>query len=307
MSSLTALNLMSVAQLVGSKAPAKLSRFATKAFVGFAITFCLGIHSVPTRADAEILHTYGNSLGQEVINVIAINASKLLPLLPAGYSLAPAASIGFGGPDQGIVVIANFRGIDPTVDQRKPLDQNQVAIDVTVLVVPPAEAAQVGVNIPGAFHVYALSIYTNDARYAASLRRADIPVEFVNNIGYQRDMNDATGAGNLFVNVPSKDSPFHTFSSSLGYTKVPGAFTSVFWYDGRHGKAVLHILDEPFRQGNAIGRIYTQPGSRWDILFDSSGLGPCDPHPETGFRCILAPSVNLRYDEGSKVKLLLLQ
>lgn len=259
------------------------------------------------RADAELLHTYGNSLGQEVVNVIAVSASKLLPLLPAGYNLVPAASVGFGGPDQGIVVIANFRGIDPTVDHKNPLDQNQVAVDVAILVFEPTEAAEAGVNIPGAFHVYALAIYTNDARYAASLQRAEIPVEFVSKIGYQRSMNDATGVGDLIVSVPSHDSPFHTFSSGLGYAPVPGAFNAVFWHDGGKGKAVLHFLDQPFRQGTAISHIYTQLSSTWDNLFDGGGLGPCDPHPETGYRCVIVPALNLRYDEGTVGKLQLIR
>lgn len=296
-----------VVRLDSEKSARRTSRVLRKALFGCAVVLCLVGHSAAARDGVELLHTYGNSLGQEVINVIAVDSSKLLPLLPAGYALVPAASAGFGRPDQGVVVIANFRGIDPTVDHRRPLDQNQVAIDVAILVFEPSEAVQAGVSIPGAFHVYALAIYTNDARYAASLRRADIPVEFVNNIGYQRHMNDATGMGTLAVKVPSKDSPFHTFSSSQGYVPIPGAFNAVFWYDGRHGKAVLHFLDQPFRQGNAISQIYTEPGSTWDVLFDGGGLGPCDPHPETNYRCLIVPAVNLRYDEGSRGKLLLVR
>lgn len=287
------------------KCAMEVSKLVRNAFFACAVLLYLVGHSIAARAEVELLHTYGNSLGQEVINVIAIDSSKLISLLPAGYALVPAASVGFGRSDQGIVVIANFRGIDPTVDHRKPLGQNQVAIDVAILVFEPSEAVQAGVSIPGAFHVYALAIYTDDARYAASLRRADIPVEFVNKIGYQRDINDAAGVGNLAVNVPSKDSPFHSFSSGQGYVPVPGAFNAVFWYDGRHGKTVLHFLDQPFRQGTAISQIYTQPGSAWDTLFDGGGLGPCDPHPETGYRCLIAPAVNLRYDEGTEGKLLL--
>lgn len=284
-----------------------LSKLLMKALIGCVAMLYLLCLTAAARADVAVLHTYGNSLGQEVINVIAVSASKLLPLLPAGYNLVPAASIGFGGPDQGIVAIANFRGIDPTVDHRNPLNQNQVAIDVAILVFEPGEAAQAGVNIPGAFHVYALAIYTNDARYAASLRRAEIPVEFVNKIGYQRNMNDATGVGDLIVSIPSKDSPFATFSSSLGYVPVPGAFNAVFWYNGRKGTAVLHFLDQPFQQGTAISYIYTQPSSTWDNLFDGGGLGPCNPHPATGYKCVIAPAVNLRYDEGTVGKLQLIE
>jgi len=296
-----------VVRLDSEKGARWVSGLVRKALVGCAAMLCVVGHSATARADVELLHTYGNSLGQDVVNVIAISASKLLPLLPAGYNLVPAASIGFGRPDQGIVAIENFRGIDPTVDRRKPLNENQVAIDVAILVVEPGEAVQAGVSIPGAFHIYALAIYTNDARYAASLRRAEIPVEFVNKIGYQRDMNDASGVGDLIVSVPSKDSPFHTFSSGQGYLPMPGAFNAVFWHDGQKGKAVLHFLDQPFRQGTAISHIYTQPNSTWDALFDGGGFGPCDPHPETGYRCVIAPALNLRYDEGTRGRLLLIR
>jgi hypothetical protein len=267
----------------------------------------LGGQGTAARADAKVLHTYGSSLGQEVVNVIAVDESKLLPLLPAGYNIVPAESVGFGGPDQGIVAIANFRGVDPVVDNSKPLKQDQIAIDVAILVEEPGDAVQAGVSIPGAHHLYTLGIYTNDARYAASLRSAEIPVEFVNKISYQRDMNDASGVGDLIVSVPSKKSPFHTFSSGQGYVPVPGAFNAVFWHDGKKGSAALHFLDQPFRQGTAISRIYTQPSSTWDNLFDGGGLGPCDPHPETGYKCVIAPALNLRYDEGTVGKLQLIK
>src|SRR5216683_6892427 len=38
------------------------------------------------RANAQVLHTYGNSLGHEVANVIAVSASKLRPLVPPEYT-----------------------------------------------------------------------------------------------------------------------------------------------------------------------------------------------------------------------------
>lgn len=121
-----------------------LSRLVIKARVGCIATLSLLCPITAAWADVELLHTYGNSLGQEVTNVIAVQASKLLPLLPPEYNLVPASSVGFGAPDQGIVVIANFRGIDPTVDHREPLKQNQVAIDVAILVFEPSDAVQVG-------------------------------------------------------------------------------------------------------------------------------------------------------------------
>jgi len=264
-------------------------------------------HSDEHKAKVEPLHTYGNSLGQEVDTVIAISASKLLPLLPPGYNVVPAAALGFGGPDQGLVVIVDFRGFDPTIDHKKPLKENLLTVDVAILVFEPGEAAHAGVNIPGAFHLYALAIHTNDARYAESLHRADIPVEFVKKIGYHRHMDDATGVGDLIVSVPSEDSPFQTFSSGQGYVSMAGDFNAVFWHDGRKGKAVLHFRSQNFRQGTAISRIYTQPDSAWDALFDGGGLGPCEPHPETGYRCVFAPALNLRYNDGTRGRLLLIR
>jgi hypothetical protein len=86
------------------------------------------------RASAKVLHTYGTSEGHEIANVIAVNASELLPLLPPEYTLVPAASLGFGRPDQGLVAIANFRGFDPTVDNRTTDGRPRVAINVAILV-----------------------------------------------------------------------------------------------------------------------------------------------------------------------------
>lgn len=278
---------------------AHISQLLKKAIFGAIGALGLLGQASEVRAEVELLHIYGSSLGQEVANVIAVSASKLLPLFPAEYNLVPASSLGFGRTDQGIVVIANFRGIDPTVGGGRPSNQNQVAVDVGILVAEPAEAEEAGVSIPGAFHLYILAIYTNDARYAASLRQADMPVEFIKMIDYQRDMNDATGVGNLVVSIPSKVSPFQTVNSGQGYVPAAGAFNAVFWHNGQQGKAVLHFLDQPFRQGTAISNIYTQPNSTWETLFKDGGLGPCDPHPETGYSCVTVPSLNLRYDEGT--------
>lgn len=274
-------------------------RLLEKALVKCVTALCLLCMTAGVRAEIELVHTYGSSLGHEVANVIAVDISKLLPLLPPDYNITPASSVGFGKHDQGIVVIANFRGIDPIIDHRNPNLPNQVAIDIGILVSQPIEAEQAGVNIPGAFHFYVLAIYTDDPEYAASLQRTKIPVEFVKKIDYQRNMNDKTGIGHLIVNVPSNDSPFHSFSSGLGYIPMPGAFNAVFWHDAFQGKAVLHFHDQPFQQGTAITHIYLEPFSFWDDLFDGGGLGPCDPHPETGYQCVIVPSLNLRYDEGT--------
>jgi hypothetical protein len=278
--------------------------FATTVAVAAQV---LHAQSLVARSNAKVIHAYGNSLGYEVDNVIAVSASKLTPLLPAGYTIVPAASLGFGRPDQGIVVIANFRGIDPTVDERRTNEHYQVAIDVALLVTEPDKAAEAGVSIPGAYHLYALTIYTNDAVYAASLRRADMPVELVNNISYQREMDDASGIGDLIVRVPDTDSAFSTVNSGQGYFPVPGALNAVFWHDGHKGTAVLHFLNQPFRQGSSISRIYTKPHSTWAALFDGGGLGPCSPDPRTGFGCVIVPGLNLRFDQGTAGKFLLIK
>jgi len=258
------------------------------------------------RANAQVLHTYGNSLGHEVANVIAVSASKLRPLVPPEYTILPASSLLVGTSAQGIVTIANFQGINPTVDQRPSSRQSQVAIDVGILVVEPADAAKAGVNIPGAFHIYALTIFTNDAQYAASLRTGDMPVEFVDTIGYQRDMDDATGVGDLIVSVPARYPTLYSINTGQGYGAAHGAFNAVFWNDGQRGTAVLNFIDQPFLQGSAFSYIYTRPYSTLNALLDGGGLGSCSSDPQTGFNCVMAPSLNLRYDEGTVGKLQLI-
>lgn len=238
--------------------------------------------------------------------MIAVDASKLQGLLPAGYDLVPASAVGFGQPSQGIVVVGNFRGIDYFVDRRTNVHE-QVAIDVVALVNQPSQASGAGLDIPGAFHVYALTIYTNDAQYAGSFYRTGFPVEYVSKIEYHRGMNDATGVGSLSINVPSKLSPFSTVSAGQGYARTSGAFNTVFWHDSGKGKTVLHFFDQPFSQGTAISQIYTLPGSKWDNLFDGGGLGPCAPQAGTGYHCITAPALNMRYDEGTRGTLMLIR
>jgi hypothetical protein len=277
------------------------------AFVSCVAVLCLLGHTAAARAEVKLLYTYGSSLGQEVNSIIAVSMSKLLPLVPAGYTIVPASSLGFGGSDQGLVVIVNFRGFDPILDGRDRLRQSQVAIDVGILVVEPPAAAQAGLAIPGAFHFYTLAIHTNDALYAASLFLGGMPVDFVPRIAYQRDMDDATGVGNLAVDVPVRRSPFQTLATGLGYAPVLGALDAVFWHQNRRTTAALHFHDTPFQQGTAITSVYTKPGSPLDILLTGGGLGPCPPHPETGYRCVIAPALNIRYDEGTEGKLLLIR
>jgi hypothetical protein len=257
------------------------------------------------QANATILHSYRSEQGQEVINIIPVEQEKLYSLLPQGYQIVPAASLGFGGADQGIVAITNFRGFGSTVDG-KETNLTQVSISVSIVIAEPSDAAKVGLDIPGAPHVYTLQIYTNDAQYAASLQSGGMPVEFVEDIEYERNMDDASGVGNLFVNVPANDSPLMTLSSGQGYFPVPGALNGVFWADREDkDKVALHFLDEPFRQGNAIGQILTQSQTRWNTLFDGGGLGSCPTVPEPGYDCIIAPSLNLRFDGGTRGELIL--
>jgi hypothetical protein len=256
-------------------------------------------------APVKLLHTYQTSSAAEVANTIPVSADKLLSLLPDEYEFVPAAAVGLGRWDQGIVVIANFRGDDPQVDHRRPRQDQQVAIDVLILVNEPAEAAAVGLNIPGAFHLYTLAIYTNDPQYAASLRVADMPVELAPGIIYDRLMDDATGVGDVNVAVPARDSPFYSFNTGFGYEPA-SALDTVFWHNGKHGKAVLHFHDEPFQQGLALSQIYTQPGSKWDNLLQGGGIGPGTPDPITGYDCIVTPSLNFRFGEGTSGRLWLI-
>src|SRR4051812_29182165 len=41
--------------------------------------------------DAVLLHTYETGFATEIANTIPVSAAQLLPLLPAGYELVPAA------------------------------------------------------------------------------------------------------------------------------------------------------------------------------------------------------------------------
>jgi hypothetical protein len=182
-----------------------------------------------------------------------------------------------------------------------------VAIDVAILIAEPPEAARVGVAIPGAFHLYALRIFTDDSRYADSLRDAGLSVEFIEAIDYERRMDDATGVGDLEVRLPGRHPFLYSVNTGQGYAPVQGALNAVFWHEGSRGTAVLSFANEPFRQGSAISRIYTRPHGTLDRLLEGGGLGPCPPDPKTRFNCIFAPSLNLRYDQGWVGKLQLIK
>jgi hypothetical protein len=285
---------------------ASVSVLARKVLVVWIAVLGLASQTPFARGEVELLHTFGSSVAHEVAIVIPVNLSRLAGLLPAGYSVLPASALGFGGPYQGLVAIFNFQGINPSVDSRTDGKPSRASIDVVILVAEPLQAATAGVKIPGAFHTYTLAIYTDNREFAAGLRAGDMPVEFVRKLTYQRDMDDASGAGNVTVTVPSKDSPFKSVSTGFGYGLQAGALNAILWHEGRDGRVALHFHDVPFRQGNAISRVYTKPHSRWEALLADGGLGPCAPDPETGYSCVNAVAINLRYDKGDNGRLLLI-
>jgi hypothetical protein len=252
-------------------------------------------------------HTYSDSLGQEVDNLVAVDASRLQPLLPPGYVIVPASNFfGVGRANQGVVAIVNFRGMHPLIDGISVLD-NDVAIDVGIVVAEPAAAAGAGLSIPGAFHLYTLAIYTNDPLYAVVLFADAMPVQYVPGITYQRNMDDATGVGVVTVNVPNLGSPFMTVTTGYGYALATGALDAVFWHNSLVGQTALHFHDIPYRIGNAAGQVYVKPQSWLAALLNDGGSGACPPDPTTGYACVVAPSFNLHFDNGGQGTLLLIQ
>ena len=179
-----------------------------------------------------------------------------------------------------------------------------MAIDVGILVTQPSEAVGAGLDIPGAFHIYVLTIYSDDAKYVASLRDAGMPAKFVRGIVYDRDINDTTGIGNLTVVVPDSKSPLATYNEGLTLAPAIGAFNTIFWYNGRHGTTALHFKDEPFLMGTANSKIYALNTSKLGNLLLGEGLGPCASAP--GVTCVAAPSLNLLYPQGTVGSLLLI-
>jgi uncharacterized protein YjbI with pentapeptide repeats/CubicO group peptidase (beta-lactamase class C family) len=254
---------------------------------------------------ATVLHTYRKSTAMEVINAIPVDFHKVLPLLPQEYDFLPAAAVGLGGADQALVVIANFQGSQPQIDDAEPAAADQVAIDLAILVQEPPHAATTGLDIPGAFHVYTLAIYTNDAPYAATLQSVGMPVELVPHIVYDRPMDDLTGLGDLNVSVPIDDESFYSHNTGFGYVPA-GVLNAILWHNGSRGTSVLHFMDEPTELGQALSEIYTAPGSNLNSLLQGGGVGPGPTDPVTGFESVLAPSLNYRYREGSFGRLLLI-
>ena len=227
---------------------------------------------------------------------MATSRAKLQALLPPGYTVLPAVAFGVGTADQGVVAIASYRGYGLVIDGGPPGKEPQVAVDVGILIVPPAAAATAGVAIPGAVHFYLLKSYTDDAAYAAAFRGVGMPVELLPKIVYLRTINDTTGVGALTVVVPDLHAPLAPLSTGISLPAVAGATDGIFWHDGAKGTAAFYFHDEPRQQGQAVSGIYTLPGTRWGDLLAGAGLGSCGDR--AGLTCINSPAVNARYAQG---------
>jgi len=282
----------------------RMAQFVKSILSTCLLTLCLLGGSAPAHAGVIVLHTYSVSLAHEIDNAIAVDAARLSPLLPAGYDVVPASALGVGGPGDGIVVIVNFEGLTSVVDSQPPSKENRIDIAVAILVAEPAQAAAAGLSFPGAFHLYTLARYSNDAPYFASLTSADIPIEFVPELTYQRQIDDKTGVGQLAVNVPVKDSSFETFNTVTGYIDT-GSLHAIFWHNGPQGITALNFNVPVIRQANGFSQVFTQPGSMLSTLITGGGFGPCMQDSETGFGCVLTPSLSFSFDEGDTGQLLI--
>lgn len=259
----------------------------------------------PAGDGVRLLHTYATRDAMEVVSGIVLDASKLAVFLPAGYTVRPASELGFGGSNEGIVVMAQFRGEDPEIDGRLYGKEHQTAIDVGIVIKEPDYAAVAEVDIPGALHIYTLTIYTDDARYADSLHVAGMPVKHIQDITYDRQMNDATGIGPLSVSVRPEKPLLEAANLGLDkYKPVAGALDGVFWYKGQKGTAVLHFHDKPFKQGVASSQISARPGSLLASLISGE---TCPSDPQTSYPCVVTPALNFRYRKGSSGRLLLIE
>jgi hypothetical protein len=254
----------------------------------------------------KVVHTVQVTPGRELTNAVAVDNSKLLPLLPPGYNLVPASALGLGGNTQGLVAIVNFTNTGLNLDGKPTGQPNTVAVDVGILIAPPPAANAGGLNIPNAFHLYTLDIFTNDPAYKDALLSGGIPAKFFNDITAQSTLDDATGLGDLAVNVPGKRPLLNTVNTGLGHAAVPFPLDAIFWHEGARGSSALHFHNDPLRQGQGIGKVYTQPPSMLQGLLDGGGLGPCPPDAATGNHCVVAPALNFRYPNGGVGELLLI-
>jgi hypothetical protein len=256
----------------------------------------------PTRR-VQVLHSYQTATAWEIATLVPVDLTKVTPLLPDGFQPVPASAVGVGTAAQGVVVLAQYQGIDGQVDSSTP--RTLTAIDEAILIAPPADAALAGVDIPGAFHFYAIHIFTDDAPYAATLHEAGMPVSIVPNIAYDRQIDDASGMGSLGVALNSDHSSLQTLSTASGYQPA-GTLVVVFWFKSDQGEGVLDLQHADYKQGPATSRVYPEAGSQLDSLLAGGGLGDCGSDPVTGDPCILAPALDLRYPIGSRGKLILI-
>jgi len=254
----------------------------------------------------EVVHKYSNTNSMEFINFIAVDMSKVRHLVPDEYILAPASSLGVGRDDQAIFGIASFQGFHPSVDGRRTKVEKQIAIDIGVVIQEPSEASELGLSFPGAFQGYVFQIFTNDKVYADSLHRSDIPVQFNSHITYQREMDDETGVGNLEVVLSALAASLKFSDVGTGYAPANG-LQAVFWHNGPNRKSVLHFQDDLIKEGNAYSQVYVRSDGPWANIVEGGGQGSCSSDPVSGFICVQAPSLNLRYPTGTKGELLIIK
>ena len=136
---------------------------------------------------------------------------------------------------------------------------------MAILIVEPADAAAVGLAFPGAFHLYTLAIYSDDAPYFASLRSADIPIEFVPELTYERQIDDVTGLGHLVVHIPAKGSSVHTFNTAFGYGMPTGPLHAIFWHDSHHGRTAFTSTCPSFGKRTLSATCSHNLAARWTI------------------------------------------
>ena len=203
------------------------------------------------------------------------------------------------------MAIVNFQGANGAVDGRKSHQSFRTVIDIGILVAEPTAAEMAGLDIPGAFHLYSVAFYTDDAEYAASLRVADMPIEFVPQLTHDRQIN-TDGEGTLFIEVPSKTSPFYSHNTAFGHSPAE-SLNAVFWYEGKKGTAALHFQHETHEEGQAQSLVFTPPGSPLNGLLDGGGFGPGPTDPETGYESVITPSLNILYPQGALGRLLLIE
>lgn len=243
------------------------------------LSLSLLVAGTPAQADAEVLHTYVVSKGHEVDHLIAVDAAKLVDLLPAGYALVPASEFGVGSPDQGIVVIINFEGLDPTIDNRLMSAHNRVGVDVTILVTEPAGAAEAGVAFPGAFHFYTLAMYSNDPPYVASLRQAGIPIGISPNLVYQWGVDDVSGAGEVAIDIPTPRSALASRSTAFGFgpLEVSSMQSSGMTASsgGRRCTSTLQSSVKPMPSAMSSFNL----AARWPLCWKAEALAPAPPIP----------------------------